>query len=385
MTLLSRLSTLGLAKESTQGTWVSPTASIPFTKCDFNDDIAQIKDESVRGNDVVLQGLYQGVWHSMFDIETPFYPDTAGHYLRGIIGPDTLTVTGISTTLSSSTIVGATSISTAASIPAGSTIQIDTGNNVEYAVTGTPTGTGPYTIPITTPATGLTKTHTSSAAVVSASTHTFKQNRTFSTLWPTYSMTVNDGVETRGFPGCVLSDLSIKIDPKGAVTLSPKFLGWPGATQTAFTYAASKATPFLGWQWTMNNAGASSTRGLTLDYAIKRAVEPIHASMGQQGPREVFAGAIDVSGAYKAIYENQTDLNLYLQATQTATTATLTQPVSAGGQSLTITTSQSGYTKGKVELGSAYVQAAFDIAGINNTTDSGAVQATLINFQNTTY
>ncbi|WP_134667841.1 phage tail tube protein [Amycolatopsis sp. CFH S0078] len=385
MTYLSRLATLGLAKEVTQGAYVPPTVSVPFTKASFDDDIAQIKDESVRGNDVVLQGLYQGVWHSQWNIDTWFYPDIAGHFLRGMIGPDTVTP-GISTTLSSASLVGATTVSTTASIAANSYVQIDTGQNLEYAKVTAVSGIGPYTLTVTgATGSGLTLAHASGVAVVSQTSHSFKQNRTFSTVWPTYSLTVNDGVETRGWPGCVISDLQIKIDPKGAVSFSPKLLGWPGATQSSWTYGASKVAPFLGWQWQMNNGGAVSTRGLSYDMTLKRATEAIHASMAQQGPREIFPGAIDVSGAYKAIYENQLDLNLYLQATQSPTTATITQPIGAGAQSLTLTTSQSGYTKGQVDLGSTYVQASFDLAAINNTTDTGALQATLLNFQTAAY
>ncbi|MFB9925995.1 phage tail tube protein [Amycolatopsis halotolerans] len=385
MTFLSRLATLGIAKETTQGTYVTPSVSIPFTKASFVDDIAQIKDESVRGNDTVLQGIYQGVWHSSWDIETWAYPDIAGHFLRAMIGPDTVTP-GVSTTMSASSIVGATTISTAASIAANTYVQVDTAANLEYAKVTAVSGTGPYTLTVTGgTGTGLTLAHASGVTVVAQTTHSFKQNRTFSTVWPTYSITVNDGVETRGYPGCVASDVQIKIDPKGAVTLGTKLIGWPGATQSSWTYGASKVAPMLGWQWGMTNAGGSSTRGLSLDYNLKRATEPIHASMAQQGPREVFPGAIDVSGSYKAIYENQTDLNLYLNATQSPTTATVTQPIAAGGQSLTITTSQSGYTKGSVDLGGTYIQAAFDLAGINNATDTGALAATLLNFQSTAY
>jgi hypothetical protein len=292
----------------------------------------------------------------------------------------------VTTTLSSSSLAGATTISTAASIAANTYIQIDTAANLEYAKVTAVSGTGPYTLTVTgATGTGLTLAHASSVAVVAQTSHLFKQNRTFSTVWPTYSLTVTDGVETRGFPGCVISDLGIKIDPKGAVSFAPKLLGWPGATQSGWTYSASKVAPFLGWEWQMTNGGGASTRGLSYDLNLKRATEAIHASMAQQGPREIFPGAIDVSGSYKAIYENQTDLNLYLQATQTPTTATITQPISAGAQSLTLTTSQSGYTKGAVDLGSTYVQAAFDIAAINNTTDAGALQATLLNFQSTAY
>src|SRR5581483_6543167 len=107
--------------------------------------------------------------------ETHAYPDISGHWLRGMIGPDT-PAAGVSTTLSANTTVGATSITTAASIPLNSVIMISDagGTNVEYAKTGTPTGTGPYTIPITSPSGCLTYSHTSpTCTVVAQTTHSF--------------------------------------------------------------------------------------------------------------------------------------------------------------------------------------------------------------------
>lgn len=55
----------------------------------------------------------------------------------------------VGTSLSATTTAGATSITTPISIAAGTTIVI-LGANSETAVTGTPSGTGPYTIPVTT-------------------------------------------------------------------------------------------------------------------------------------------------------------------------------------------------------------------------------------------
>jgi hypothetical protein len=74
-----------------------------------------------------------------------------------------------STTLSSNSSLGATSISTVGYIPAGSYIVIDTGAGAEIAQTGTPTGSGPYTIPIAYsvfPSSSLLNAHSSGAAVV---------------------------------------------------------------------------------------------------------------------------------------------------------------------------------------------------------------------------
>ncbi|MEV5944448.1 phage tail tube protein [Streptomyces sp. NPDC051994] len=381
MTAISRLATIGLAKEVTPGTWLAPTIGIPFTKGDFEDMFTEIKDESVRGNDTILQGMYQGVVHAEWNLDVMAYPDLLGHFLAGIIGPDTVTP-GVSTTLSSSTIVGATSISTAVSIPAGSTIAIDTAANLEYATTGTPTGSGPYTIPIVSPAGGLTKAHTSSVTVVSQTTHLFKQS---TTPLPTYSLTLYDTTQTLSCSYCRLSDLQLKIDPKGAVTASVKYMSFPSVTQTTQSETYSTYDPLLGWSWTMTNGGASSTRGLTFDATVKRATEAIASSDGTQTPREVFAGPIEVDGTYKAIFENQLDMALYINYTQTACTAALAQPVARGGQSLSLTMSKSGWFKGKRDLSQPYVQADFSLSGIYNTTDGGAVQAVLKNYQTTAY
>lgn len=385
MTLLGRLAYVGLAKEATQGTWLTPTYYLPCTKLDFEINYDQLKDESYRNNDSALQGLYQGAGDSAVDLEWNAYPDSIGYALR-IIGPDTVTA-GVSTTLSAATTEGATSISVAASIPEASTIMIDTGAKVEYAVTGTPTGSGPYTIPITTPAAGLTLAHDSAVAVVSQTTHTFQQSA--STAKPTYSLTQFNGYEAWGYAGCMLSEVGIKIDPKGIATVSAKYTGWIPDVQSA-TPAFSEPPPFLGWQFAMTNAGASSTRGLSYDLSLKRPIEAIHASNGSQQPREVFTGVLDADITYKAIYENDTDYNLYLQALQNnPTSMSLVQPVGAGvdagGASLTITTTQGGWSKGKPDVSGTYVTADFEINGVYNATDSGSVQAVLKNFASTAY
>lgn len=387
MTLLGRLGYVGLAKETVQGTWVTPSYFLACTKIDPEINYDQLQDTSYRSNDSNLQGLYQGAGDSTVDLEFNGYPDALGYALR-IIGPDTVSA-GISTTLSASTIAGATSISVAASIPLGSTIMIDTGTKIEYATTGTPTGSGPYTIPIATPATGLTYAHTSAVAVVSQTTHTFKQSATVAK--PTYSITESNVLEAWGYTGCMLSDVSLKVDPKGIVTCSAKYMGWIPAIQAGpFTPAFSQPAPLLGWQFAMTNAGATSTRGLSYELALKRPIEAIHASNGTQQPREVFSGVLDADITYKAIYESDVDYNLYLQALQgNPTTMALTAPVGAGvdanGSSLTLTTTQGGWSKGKPDISGTYVAADFSINGIYNATDSGSVQAVLKNYTAAAY
>lgn len=389
MTQLSRLAILGIAKETVAGTYVSPTTYIPFTKADFEDVYTELKDESVRANDTMLQGMYQGPVHATWDINVMAYPDLIGHFLRGIIGPDTVTA-GVSTTLAANSLAGATTLSSTASIAALTYIKVGTGAAIEYAYVTAVSGIGPYTLTVTTvvgQTVGLVNAHSSADPLIASSSHKFAQSSVPSTK-ATYSLTVYDTVGTLGYAGAAMSDLAIKIDPKAAVTFDVKYTTFPGVTQSAMTPTYTALPPLLGWEWNMTNAGGSSTRGLSLDYAIKRAVDPVHSSDGIQSPREIFQGALEADGTYKAIFENTTDLNLYLNYTQTPTTATLQQPASGTngiGASLGLTLSKSGYFKGKRDLSSNYVQADFSLSGIYNATDGGALTATLVNFQSAAY
>jgi hypothetical protein len=386
MTQLSRLAVLGLAKESTVGTYVAPTVYLPFTGADYEDVYAELKDESYRANDSVLQGLYQGNVEADWSIDLLAYPDVTGHFLRGIIGPDTVTAAA-TTTQTGSTVAGATTlnVTSATGITAGSYLAVDTGALLEYVLVTAVAGTALTVTTVAGQAVGMTKAH-SAAAVTGQTTHTFKQSPTAAKA--TYSLTVYDtstGTPTLGYTDTVFSDVQIKIDPKSSVTLTTKAKALPGVAQSTITPTYTTYAPTLGWEWTMTNAGATSTRGLTLDLTIKRAVEVIHSSNGVQAPREIFQGALEVDGTYKAIFENLTDMNLFTNYTQSPMTALLQKPVAFSGSSLAITLSQSGWFKGKRDLKSAYVQADYSLSGIYNTTDSGSVSAVLKNYITTAY
>lgn len=390
MTQLSRLATLGIASEGgTPGTYTSPVYAIPFEKADFEDVTTPLEDKSYRGNDTDLQGLYPGVKEATWDIDVLGYPDLLGVFLRAVIGPDTVTV-GIATTLSSTTTAGATSIQTAASIPAASTVSIGSGATLEYFTSGAPTGTGPYTIPVSSASnpSGLLYPHTSAVQVSTPTTHTFKQSATSFPL-PTYSLTVYDTLTTLGYTYAKLTDFDFKIDPKASVSLNAKFLTLPGSSQTTASESFTSVQPLLGWQWSQTNAGAASTRGLSLDLQVQRAGEAIHASNGVQAARENFTGVLTSNGTYKAVFENtagsNVDLNLYANWSQQPATATLTKPVAFGGESVAFTMSKSGWKTAKRDLSQAYSQIDFNLSGIFNTTDGGAVSAVLQNWISAQY
>src|ERR1051326_4590255 len=94
--LLSNLASLGIAKETTQGTYVAPTAFLPIDKSTLkvDDNPARLRDETLRGNAALLQGIYDGVKFSTVAFSGPWFPDVCGHLAKGIIGVDTISGAG---------------------------------------------------------------------------------------------------------------------------------------------------------------------------------------------------------------------------------------------------------------------------------------------------
>ena len=388
MTLLSRLQTLGMGPETTPGTYVVPTIYVPALDVAFGDHVDPLRNEAIMGNDTVLQSIIPGPAFCEGMYKMPhLYPDAIGAHLRAIIGPDTLTA-GVATTLSANTAAAATSITTAASIPAASTIMIDTGVNVEYAVTGTPSGAGPFTIPITSPASGLRFAHLSAVAVVAASSHAIKSDSRATPI-KSYSFTNWTGAEAgglaRGYPGCYLGELGIKIDGKGAVTVDPKWTGFPSATQAKPTAAYSAAEGLVGWQWSMILGGVASTRGLTLDITLKRALERLDSSDGTQGPREIWPDALEVDYRLSAIFENTSDQAPFLNYFPNGWVTTITQPGNRGGGILTLTSTKEVHTKFEPDATGKFLRANIEGSGLYSSTDVNAIAANLTNFVATAF
>ena len=309
MSKLSRLQHVGGGKESTQGTAVVPTFTLPWTGADVEDVIEPIRDESIRANDSVLQGQYGGAAMSNLGFDFMLYPDVFPHHLRALIGPDTVT------------------------------------------------GAGPYT-------------------------HTFKSNNTQP---PSYTWTHFDTVAARAFPGCMLGELGIKIDTKGSVVGSAKWVGWPSAAASTPTPSYSALQPYLGWQMTWSANAVSSSKVLSADITIKRDVDTQPGSDGTQAPRETFAGGLELECSAVIAFEDATDRDRFLTYAQNALVISLVQPAGLGGSTFAITVTKASWKKAKLNNSGKYVTLEVDISGIYNVTDAGAVSASVINAVSAAY
>ena len=383
--VLSATAKLGIAAESAAATYAVPSFTVPFMSgTKYRSAITQLYDRSIRARDTDEQDIAQGPYWSDWTITAEAYPDWAGWLYRAMIGPDTFTA-GTVTTFAAASMPGAVSVSLTAAPPAGSVLMLGTGSSLEYAKAGTPSGSGPYTVPLTS---GLRYAHAIGDSAQSQATHLFQQNRAPVQGWPSYSLTTDDGVEQLGWPYCNLARVRLQVDAAGYARLISDWNGWPPQSAVTFTEAQTSAQPVAGWSWAITTAGGTSTRGATLDLALTRTLDIIPTLSGYQAPLLIAAGPMRASGQYKAIYDTPADLQLYRAAIQEPAVWTLTQPVSQGGSSIAVTLNLSGWTQGAVSLEEQYVAANFGLSGIANTADSpsyGVSSVTVTNFVQAAY
>ena len=84
---------LGIAKEATKGTAVTPTDFIPVTASKLKpvDLIGELYDEGLRGSLVKNYAYIQGRTYSTFDFGGPVFADIFGYSLAGLLGDVTTT------------------------------------------------------------------------------------------------------------------------------------------------------------------------------------------------------------------------------------------------------------------------------------------------------
>ncbi len=379
MPILSALTWLGIAREATLGTAVSPVSFIPVKSPKPENVIKYIKDDGFRGKAAKTFGQYQSVRHGTFNFEGDAFADTFGYPLVAILGQDgtTGTASGSSTTLSTAAATGATTISTAATITVDDYIQIDTGLIAEVRKVTAVTGTGPYTITLDY---ALHYAHVSGATVQPLTgstglTHTFSlaPNQP-----PSFTLTTYDGVEIDQFAGAVCSQVELKFTPDAGLTFTADFVSFPSTVLASATPTYSNTVPFQGWEATMTVAGSSEPTLIDFSATIKRdKVDPVFGSTNSQAPRTIFASTLEHTGKMTLAFENETQVTNFLNNVQPTVVITFTEPSSAAV--LTITMTKCAFDKAVKNFSKEYVELEIDYEAIYNATDNGPGQISLTN------
>lgn len=375
---------IGFAVETTQGTAVAPAVTVPVDKFDPEDKTTWLDDKALRGAMTEPFNRVAGVKHTEFDMAGPAYFDTFPYLLSNIYGDvvysGTYTGSG-TTTLDSSSVVGATSISTVASIAGSTLIQIGTGVNSEVRLTTGVSGGGPYTV---TFADGLLVAHPGGDTVKPITSP-------YSTLFnvlnagngqPT-SMTITDyqgptsSAGMRAYAGCCLSELALKGTVESTtIDYTAKGTGWPSASASTFASAPSAVKPQPSWE---AQVGLNGTVGgapiLTINdwgLTITRDLEPIYTAQNTQNPYFIMRGALTMTGTLNFVINNETPLTYLNSNTQPQLQIIISNGLSGANLlSLQLDILLAAFTTSKIERGKAAVEYASDYTAIANTTNTG--------------
>jgi hypothetical protein len=104
---------------------------------------------------------------------------------------------------------------------------------------------------------------------------------------------------------------------------------------------------------------------------MKRNVTPIYGISNTQNPFSVYLGPIEVTGSFKFIMENDTELTRFLNNTQPAIVLNWAQGTGASATQIQATITKGAYTAAVIERGDDYVSVNIELNGQGNTTDAG--------------
>jgi hypothetical protein len=378
---------VGIAKETTQGTAVTPTVTIPVDKFEPEDKPTWIDDKALRGSMTDVINRVQGPLHSELSFSGPLFFDWAGYLLNNILGDlvESGTYTGSgTTTLSSSSTAGATTISTALSIAALTVIQIDTGTLSEVRTVQSVTGAGPYTLTLNT---ALTYAHNSSVVVKPITTpyiHTMSLLNSGAGQPGSLTFTDYQGptasVSARAYPGACLSELTLKGNPEStSIEYDAKAMAWPSAAAAATpTSAPSTVQPMAAWRTVVGIAGPASggTQVKTVgdwEIAIKREVELIFTGQNSQNPYFIQRGKVSVTGKLNFVaVADETPLTYLLSNTQPQLQLIASNGLSGANLlSIQFDVQQAGWNASKIDRSKAAVGYQTDYVSVANTTNAG--------------
>lgn len=376
---------IGFAVETVQGTAVAPVQSMPVDKFDPEDKWVWLDDKALRGSMTEPYNRVQGPGHSEFAFSGPAYFDTLPYLLSNILGDvvysGTYTGSG-TTTLSSPSIVGATTISTALTIAATTKIQVDVGNLSEVRIVQSVTGAGPFTLTLNAP---LSLAHASAAVVKPVQapySDAFAVLNSGSAQPSSLSITDWQGptasTAARVYPGACLSELTIKGNAESStMMIDAKGIAWPSVVAGAApTPILTGALPQAAWQGQIGlngTVGGGSVKTVVdFEIAIKRAVEPIFTAQNSSNPYFIQRGKVTVGGKYTIVAADETSLTYLNSNTQPQTQIIVTNGLSGTNLlSMQVDVLTAAYQTSKINRGKAAV--GYDVTwdAIANTTNTG--------------
>lgn len=213
---------------------------------------------------------------------------------------------------------------------------------------------------------------TTGASAPYAHTITLK-NATTGDAQPT-SFTLEDYyvAGNRYYPGCKVTEFSMNFNSEGMLEYTAKLMGHPSIVTAQATPSFSNVVPTPVWRGSVSIGGV--TVGYTTDGSISmtRKAEAIFGINTDQGPYEIFVGALDSTGNLTFVMENDDQLLNFLDNTQPVLNFAWTQGTGPTQTTIAFNLSKGAYTTSSIDRSGDHVSITVDVSAIATTADAGA-------------
>lgn len=199
------------------------------------------------------------------------------------------------------------------------------------------------------------------------------KNATTGDAQPT-SLTVEDYyvAGNRFYPGCKVTDFTMTFNSDGMLEYTARLMGHPSTTTAAATPSFTDVVPTAVWRGEVTIGGATIGYTTNGTVTMTRKAEAIFGINTDQGPYEVFVGALDVTGNLTFVMENDDQLLNFLDNTQPELTFTFSEGTGATATSIGFTISKGAYTTAANDRSGDHVAITVDLTGLGNTSDAGS-------------
>jgi hypothetical protein len=187
-----------------------------------------------------------------------------------------------------------------------------------------------------------------------------------------YTLTDFYAADVRSYPGIQFHDFSLKFNADGMLEYDAKGTGFASEEVSTPTPSFSTLLPTQVWRGTVSISGSTVANAVSGNIDLTRAVTPIYGIASTQDPYQIFTGALEASGKFTFVMENDSQLLNFLNNTQPAIVLNWNYGTGASEVQLQATITKGAYTTAVIDRGSDFVQIMVDINAMANTTDAGS-------------
>lgn len=184
---------------------------------------------------------------------------------------------------------------------------------------------------------------------------------------------VYNGNNVRLFAGAKASEVQLKYDPNQNLSYTSKWMSLESGVVANYTPSFSTLTPQGAWQAATSINSVVVPNTLMADFTIKRdSIEAIQTLDGSQQATVIWAGPLSTAGNLTLTYEDDTNLNFYLNGTQIPVSFDLLNGSGATQVEAKLQMTKCLFLDGwKLNLlGKPYVEISGPVEGVSNTTDA---------------